>query len=149
MGRSEERRRPGVGVAVVVERDGAVLLVRRKQHGGGSWSVPGGYLDQGEELAEAAQRELREETGIEVEELSFLAISNDRFQDGKHNVTVWFAGRGVVGEPVVAAPEELDNLGWFPWRALPAPLYDSTRAFLAGDTLPPGAVDSLGRQPIH
>ena len=143
MERQNERRRPGIGVAMVIERAGAILLVRRRHHGGGSWSAPGGYLDPGEDLADAATREVREETALDVDEASFIAVTNDRFDDGKHNVTVWFSACRFHGEPTVAAPDELSEIGWFPWDALPQPLYDSTRAFLDGETLPPAAVDGL------
>ena len=138
-----ERQRPGVGVAVVVQRAGQILLVRRTRHGGGSWSAPGGYLDHGEELAAAAARELREETGLAADGLRFLAVGNDRFPDGRHNVTIWFAAAGTSGEATAAAPEEVAEVGWFAWDALPDPLYDSTRAVLTGDSLPPNAVAAL------
>jgi len=56
---------PGVGVAVVSE--GRVLLVERG-HGAlvGMWAVPGGHVEWGETLEEAARREVREETGLDV-----------------------------------------------------------------------------------
>ena len=130
---------------MVIERAGAILLVRRRHHGDGSWSAPGGYLDLGEDLADAAKREVREETALTVGDASFIAVTNDRFDDDKHNVTVWFSAGLVHGEPVVAAPDELSEVGWFAWDALPEPLYASTRAFLVGDTLPPDAINGLRR----
>ena len=143
MGERGGRRRPGVGVAVVVERGGPILLARRRHHGGGSWSVPGGYLDLGEDLIEAARREVREETGLEIDEVRFMAVANDRFADGKHNVTIWFVAGRVQGEPEVAAPDELTEVAWFAWDALPEPLYASTRSFLSGESLPPDAGKNL------
>ena len=142
MGRGNDRR-PGVGVGVLIERHGKILLVRRKHHGTGSWSAPGGYLDLGEELADAAKREVREETALEIEDVRFVAVVNDRFDDGKHNVTVWFAAGQVAGEATVAATDELSEVGWFAWDALPEPLYSSTRRFLSGESLPAGASVSL------
>ncbi|CAN5734311.1 NUDIX hydrolase [soil metagenome] len=56
---------PGVGVAVV--SDGRLLLVRRgREPGLGLWAVPGGKVERGERLIDAARREAREETGLEV-----------------------------------------------------------------------------------
>ncbi len=58
--------RPGVGALVL--HKGAVLLVRRgKSPGRGLWALPGGKVKLGETLREAAEREIREETGIEIE----------------------------------------------------------------------------------
>jgi 8-oxo-dGTP diphosphatase len=59
---------PVVGVGAVVVRDGRALIVRRAHEPRkGEWSLPGGLLDLGESLADAARREVREETGLDVE----------------------------------------------------------------------------------
>jgi len=79
---------PLVGVGGVVIHRGRVLLIRR---GGeplkGEWSIPGGLVELGEELAEGARRELREETGLEVEPLEVVAVF-DRIMYGtkRHSV---------------------------------------------------------------
>ena len=132
-------RRPGVGVGVIVTRGREVLLVRRRHHGAGSWSTPGGYLDPGEGPEECGAREVREETGLVVADVAFLGLTNDVHPDGKHNVTIWLSARAAGGEATVAAPEELDDIGWFPWERLPQPLYLSTRNFVEGQTYPPDA----------
>ena len=59
--------RPVVGVGVVVWKDGEVLLIRRgKSPMRGRWSLPGGRQELGETVREAAVREVREETGLEI-----------------------------------------------------------------------------------
>ena len=68
----EDRRqypeRPIVGVGAVIVQDGKVLLVKRRYEPlAGRWSLPGGTLELGETLAEGVAREMREETGLEVE----------------------------------------------------------------------------------
>jgi len=68
----EDRRqypeRPIVGVGAVIVKDGKVLLVKRRYEPlAGQWSLPGGTLELGETLAEGVAREMREETGLEVE----------------------------------------------------------------------------------
>ncbi|HID29211.1 MAG TPA: NUDIX domain-containing protein [Desulfobacterales bacterium] len=59
--------KPQVAVGAIVMRDNKVLLVKRSQPPGkGLWAVPGGRVELGETLQEAAEREVREETGITV-----------------------------------------------------------------------------------
>ncbi len=140
----EREQRPGVGVGVIVRRGGQVLLTRRSHHGAGKWAAPGGYLDHGETLEACAVRETQEETGLEIANVAFLAVANDRFPDGKHNVTIWFVADAPDGEVRVAAPDELDEVGWFAWDDLPDHLYDSTRRLLRGETLPPNVLAALG-----
>ena len=140
---TEREQRPGVGVGVIVTKGDKLLLVRRKRHGVGTWSTPGGYMDHGESPEACAVRETLEETGVRVVDLVFRAISNDVHGDGKHNVTIWMAGRHASGEATVASPEELAEVGWFSWDALPKPLYLSTRNFFEGRTYPANAVHGL------
>ncbi len=59
---------PVVGVGAVVVRDGRALIVRRAHEPRkGEWSLPGGLLDLGESLVDAARREIKEETGLDVD----------------------------------------------------------------------------------
>jgi 8-oxo-dGTP diphosphatase len=70
-----------VGVAVLIIRDDRVLLIKRSgSHGAGTWATPGGHLDFGEMPEQCGVREAREETGLEVADLTFVAITNDRFE---------------------------------------------------------------------
>ena len=57
-----EEKRPYIGVAVIVVREGRVLLGKRKNaHGAGTWQFPGGHLEYGESIEDCARRELFEE----------------------------------------------------------------------------------------
>jgi ADP-ribose pyrophosphatase len=117
--------RPWVAAGVVVVREGKVLLVQRgKEPGKGLWAVPAGMVDLGETSQDAAAREAREETGLEVEvgEVFWLADAIRRDADGRvvyHNVIVDFLAYAPAGEPVCGddamdvrwcGPEELDGM---------------------------------------
>ena len=67
--------RPYVGVGVIVFRDQEVLMVKRKKEPNkGQWSIPGGKQMIGETAAEAAKRELLEETGVKVDRLLLVDV---------------------------------------------------------------------------
>jgi len=140
-----DRRRPGVGVGVVVLRGEEVLLVRRVHHGAGSWAAPGGYLEPGEAFEACAGREVAEETGVEIADPRVVAVANDIHPDGKHNVTVWVAAGYAAGEAHLAS-DEADAVAWFRRDRLPDELYRSTRNLVEGRTYPPDAWQALAAE---
>ena len=105
---SREKReypdRPYVGVGVIVFRDQEVLLVKRnKEPHKGQWSIPGGSQLIGETAAEAAQRELLEETGVKVFQLLLVDVVDAIIPDveGKikyHYTLVDYMGQWHSGE---------------------------------------------------
>ena len=95
--------RPYVGVGVVVLRGDEVLLIQRgKPPKAGDWSIPGGAQHLGETVAEAALREVREETGLEVRLGEHLAVVDSIQRDAAgvvafHYTLVDFAAYWVAG----------------------------------------------------
>ena len=70
-------KQPLVGVGVLVRRGDSVLIVKRRNDPGrGLWSIPGGVLELGETLEDAAKREAKEETGVDIAVDSLLDIYN-------------------------------------------------------------------------
>jgi ADP-ribose pyrophosphatase YjhB (NUDIX family) len=114
---------PVVGVGGVLVHEGRVLLVRRgKEPLYGRWVVPGGTVELGEPLDEALAREMREETGLEVEPLELITVFDRIQRDGGevlyHYVIVDYLCRWLSGEAQAAsdalevawaAPDELDR----------------------------------------
>ena len=103
--------RPYVGVGVIVFRDQEVLLVKRnKDPNKGHWSIPGGRQMLGETVAEAAQRELLEETGIKVDPLLLVDVVDAIIPDDegkiKYHYTLvdymghWYSGDSRAGDDV-------------------------------------------------
>ena len=130
--------RPLVGVGVIVTKGNQVLLLRRRSsHGDGTWSVPRGHLEYGEALEACAIREVKEEVGVTITDLAFRAVTNDLFEaERMHDVTIWMEGSYVSGEPSIQAPDEMSNVGWFSWDALPEPLFLPLQHLLMGQCYP-------------
>ncbi|MDH0613540.1 MULTISPECIES: NUDIX domain-containing protein [unclassified Agrobacterium] len=115
---------PGVGVGLVIMRDGRVLLCRRmKAPEAGYWSIPGGKVDHLETSLAAARREAEEETGLEIGEVEFLCHSEFIDPEGRHHwISLIFVTRDTQGEPALTEPDKLSAIGWFDPEKLPAPL---------------------------
>jgi len=128
-----EGKKFGVGVGVMILRKNKVLLGQRHfdpvkadsdLHGEGSWTMPGGKLEFGEELEEAACREVVEETGIKISggQLKLISVSNDKSLNA-HFVTLGFLCDNCGGEPRVMEPDEITRWDWFSLNNLPNPLF--------------------------
>jgi len=108
---------PCVGVGAVIIRDGRVLLVKRGHPPqDGEWSIPGGLLEVGETMRQAAAREAREETGLVVEPQELLGVFDLILRDsaGKvryHYVLIDFLCRQVGGE--LCAASDAAEVRWF------------------------------------
>jgi len=111
-------RRPVLAASVACFRDGRVLLAARGRPPlEGVYSLPGGLVEPGETLAEAALRELREEVGVEGKLVGFVMPVEviERDADGRvrlHIVIAAHAARWVSGEPQTG-PEARD-VRWVP-----------------------------------
>lgn len=130
-------RTPAVGVGCLVFREGSILLVRDR--GGsqpGTWAPPGGHLEFGESPHACAARETLEETGIRVQRVEFVGITNDYFEEiGRHYVTIWMRAESLEGDAFAADAEEILEVGWFKRSRLPAPLLLSFSNLIGGRLL--------------
>lgn len=82
---------PTVDVVVFVPPYSIVLIERKNPPLG--WALPGGFVDYGEKVEEAAKREVREETGLEVELMGLVGVYSDPKRDPRfHTLSVVFAG---------------------------------------------------------
>ncbi len=123
---------PLIGVGAVIVEDGRVLLVCRAFPPlQGQWSIPGGVLELGETVHEAAVREAREETGLVIEPGELLGFYDRILCDSEgrvqyHYVLLDFLCRRLAGD--LLASSDAAEVGWF----LPA---DVASLNLAADTI--------------
>ncbi|MCM0020226.1 MAG: NUDIX hydrolase [Tagaea sp.] len=108
---------PRPAALAIVPRAGKVLLVRRANPPDpGRWGFPGGKIEWGETVAQAAIRELAEETGVRAEALQALDVLDTIVHgpDGAlefHYVLVAYLCRYLDGEPI--ANDDVHEAGWF------------------------------------
>lgn len=111
------QKHPGVGFGVILLKEKKVLLGHRHEdpkkadsalHGEGTWTLPGGKLDFGENFEEAVAREVAEETGIKIDEnkLESVSLTNNIVTDA-HFVTLGWLCHKFSGEPQILEPDEI------------------------------------------
>lgn len=133
---------PLATVDVIVESGGGIVLIRRR-HPPLGWALPGGFVDPGESVPQAARREAKEETGLDVELTDLLGVYSDPKRDprGMYTISTVFvasaSGRPVGGDDAAEARV-------FPLDALPPDIafdhptiISDYRRFRAGQGRPP------------
>jgi ADP-ribose pyrophosphatase YjhB (NUDIX family) len=131
--------------ALIAGADGRVLLVHQN-YGHRFHGLPGGVVDAGETPLEAAVREAREETGVDVEVVELVGLYVLHGGGWPDVLAHVFLCRVTDGEPRVVDPGEIAGVSWVGAAALPSPLTPDTEAgvedFLAGRR---GAVRRVAR----
>lgn len=122
-----------VGTCIVLRHNQYVLMgLRKGSHGAGTWSFPGGHVDGIENPEESVIRELKEETGIEIEgSLNKLGFVLSEFSPEKRYITLYFGYD--VGEcliPTLMEPDKCAEWKWFHEEDLPDPLFEPIQNFL-------------------
>jgi 8-oxo-dGTP diphosphatase len=121
---------PKVAAAVLIEREGAVLLVRRaNEPQRGLWTLPAGFVDAGEDPAAAAVRECLEETGLSVRITGLVDVVAGREHGRGADFIIVYRGQ-VAGGSLLAA-DDADKAGWFPRLELPPLAFRATEVVLS------------------
>lgn len=121
----KQYRNPFPTVDIIIEIDGGIVLIERKNPPFG-WALPGGFVDYGESLEDAAIREAKEETSLEVRDLRLVGCYSDPARDSRmHTISTVFAGTG-LGAPCAA--DDAMSLAIFTLDSLPERLcFDHAR----------------------
>lgn len=120
---------PKVAAAVLVEQDGRVLLVRRvNEPFRGLWTLPAGFVNGGEDPAEAAARECLEETGLSVSVTRVFDIVAGREHPRGADFVIVYQAELLGGE--LRPDDDADAVEWFSLSALPPLAFRATQKVL-------------------
>jgi 8-oxo-dGTP diphosphatase len=121
--------RPAVTADLVIvarepKGDRVLLIQRGNDPYKGHWALPGGFVDENEDLVDAAARELEEETGLTGVELKQVGAYGKPGRDPRgHTVTIAFSA--IIAEVMpVRAGDDASMALWFPVNALPSLAFD-------------------------
>jgi 8-oxo-dGTP diphosphatase len=115
----KQYKNPFPTVDIIIEIGSGIVLIERKNEPLG-WALPGGFVDYGESLEDAAFREAAEETSLKVSDLRLVGCYSDPKRDARmHTISTVFAARG-TGTPIAA--DDAANLAVFETGKLPAQL---------------------------
>jgi ADP-ribose pyrophosphatase YjhB (NUDIX family) len=117
---------PTVDIIIEIESKGIVLIKRKNPPYG--WAIPGGFLDYGESLEEAAMREAKEETNLDVELARQFHTYSDKNRDPRHHTisTIYIA----KGNGIPQAKDDAIEIGIFTESNLPSEIAFDHRSIL-------------------
>lgn len=122
-----ERLKLRVAVYMLLIKEGKILLGRRFNTGwqDGSYGLPSGHLENDESLVEAALRETREETGVEVKskDVKYAHVMHRR----SIYIDFFFEAKQWLGEPQIMEKDKCDDLQWFSLNELPSNIVPSVK----------------------
>ncbi len=120
---------PKVAAAVLIEQDGRILLVRRvNEPYRGLWTLPAGFVDAGEDPAQAAERECLEETGLSVHVTRVLDVIAGREHDRGADIVIAYQGEVTSG--ILSPGDDADAADWFTRQDLPPLAFAATQKIL-------------------
>jgi 8-oxo-dGTP diphosphatase len=121
---------PKVAVAILVQKDGQILLVRRANDPQrGLWTLPAGFVDAGEDPVQAAAREALEETGLRVQIGTLLDVMFGQEHPSGAHIVLFYRGEIISGE--IHAQDDVDRAAFYNLNQLPPLAFSTTQRLLA------------------
>jgi 8-oxo-dGTP diphosphatase len=125
-----EEKQTKVSIAVLIldiENKRFLMGKRKNVRGDGLWAFPGGHLEFKESFEDAAKREVKEETGLDIELIDknhSWITSYDIFpNDNKHYIVLFMRAKYIGGEARIMETEKCEELKWVSLDSLPSPLF--------------------------
>jgi len=124
----------GCGV-IIINNKGQILMGRRsddketadsEMHEEGTWSLPGGNIEYGETFFEAAKREAKEETGLDIDDLEVICVQTD-LNEHAHYVSVGLIAKKFFGKPEVMEPDVIVTWSWFDLDKIPKKIFSASK----------------------
>ena len=140
---------------LLILKDGNVLLGKRIGNiiGAEMYQTPGGTLEHLESIIDCAHREKLEETGMEIQNLRFLNVTNVRAFSPAHYVCLSYVADWKSGEPINKEPEKCAGWKWYALSELPEPRTPASeaaiRGYLGSSALFEATEQGLEEQNVH
>ncbi|MDR1694544.1 MAG: NUDIX domain-containing protein [Lactobacillaceae bacterium] len=123
----------GVGLYILSADNKLLLGLRKSKHGTGTWSPSGGKLEFGEEFEDAAIRETKEETSLDIkkQDITIAAVTSDiHEQENEHVITIHTVTKKYSGELKLMEPDKFEKWEWFSLQNLPENLFLPVAKFI-------------------
>ena len=127
--------RPGVGIGVIIQnKEGKILIGKRKGSHSPYYSIPGGHLENGETFEAAAIKEVWEETGLTLLNPKVFCVTNNLRtynEEKKHYVSINLFSNQYEGQPELKEPHKSEMWMWCDPTDLPQPHFDASETAVA------------------
>jgi len=111
--------------AVIIDGSRILLIKRDKEPFRGKWALPGGHVEYGEKVEDAAIREAKEETGVDINLVSLLGVYSDPKRDPRsHSVAIAFICRPKTQDSRPLGGDDASEAKWWPLGGLPKLAFD-------------------------
>ncbi len=134
----KQKKKVGAGFGVMILNNRKILLGRRNDdakkadselRGEGTWTMPGGKLEFGEDFEDGAKREVLEETGMILKNAKVICVNNDK-NEHAHFITIGLLSTNFEGTPKVMEPDEITEWRWFASQELPKNIFPPSKNIL-------------------